>query len=546
MMSSSREIVTLQLGTFSNFIGAHWWNIQESGFSYDSDNPSEINHDVLYREGLTNSGHVTYTPRLIAVDLKGTLNHLPRRGELYDKPSVPDQTDPLWPGDKVEVIQEPSSEKNEFLQLLDATPTCGGDASLENVKCLEEQVNSWSDFLVTRYHPNTVHIINEYEYNSTSKPFEIFNCGVEVWKDQDFQEDFIDRIRRFVEECDNFQGFHLLMDASDGFSGIGASSLQHLEDEYSSKSVLVFPSIPSSPAATPTADCIRAINTALLFPKLNEHSSLFVPICLGSSGWKQPGAAREFPHLKYNINSPYHTSAILAAALDSTTLSYRMRGNNGTLAELCSCLARVGRTAAAASVGIPFPIPEGATLLSMLEQWEGPLWQSLTPACSLNDDRIWVQSVVLRGISQDKLRSPNHNYHDWNPAYRCTTVQEMISLFLSCCSYATASITHTADVPCKVAPPFPNLFSDNILRDGTVGTTPRTDNSGVVSVPVIAGLHSSRSVGDMLESLHTQVTKLKLKSFHQFRSSGLENDEFLASLESLLDFRECYHEEFNV
>ena len=39
---TSREILTIQLGHYSNFIGSHWWNIQESNFSYDPDNPSEI------------------------------------------------------------------------------------------------------------------------------------------------------------------------------------------------------------------------------------------------------------------------------------------------------------------------------------------------------------------------------------------------------------------------------------------------------------------------------------------------------------------------
>lgn len=51
----AREIITLQFGHYANFIGAHWWNTQEAGFQYTSngDTPSEINHDVLYREGST-------------------------------------------------------------------------------------------------------------------------------------------------------------------------------------------------------------------------------------------------------------------------------------------------------------------------------------------------------------------------------------------------------------------------------------------------------------------------------------------------------------
>ena len=91
MSGVTREIVTLQLGHYANFVGAHWWNIQvstvgshafrkvsflskcptcakhsefmlveltcvqESSFVYDTDQkqPREINPDVLFREGRT-------------------------------------------------------------------------------------------------------------------------------------------------------------------------------------------------------------------------------------------------------------------------------------------------------------------------------------------------------------------------------------------------------------------------------------------------------------------------------------------------------------
>lgn len=68
---SSREIITIQCGHYSNFVGTHWWNLQvsvrlcdltdlplfpqESAFSYDEDSkqPKEISTDCTFREGLT-------------------------------------------------------------------------------------------------------------------------------------------------------------------------------------------------------------------------------------------------------------------------------------------------------------------------------------------------------------------------------------------------------------------------------------------------------------------------------------------------------------
>lgn len=66
---SDRAVISLQLGHYSNFVGAHFWNLQESSFVYgggsgDARPKSEICHDVLYREGQTLSREVTYTPRL--------------------------------------------------------------------------------------------------------------------------------------------------------------------------------------------------------------------------------------------------------------------------------------------------------------------------------------------------------------------------------------------------------------------------------------------------------------------------------------------------
>lgn len=56
---SQGEIITLQLGHFANFVGTHWWNIQELGFrsqqgdSACSGGYDDINHDRLFHTGMT-------------------------------------------------------------------------------------------------------------------------------------------------------------------------------------------------------------------------------------------------------------------------------------------------------------------------------------------------------------------------------------------------------------------------------------------------------------------------------------------------------------
>ena len=79
-----KEIVTLQIGGYSNYVGTHWWNIQEASFVYDEKNiETELDHDVLFRAG-HNSRDVTFTPRLVFVDFNKSLGTLPVEGTLYN------------------------------------------------------------------------------------------------------------------------------------------------------------------------------------------------------------------------------------------------------------------------------------------------------------------------------------------------------------------------------------------------------------------------------------------------------------------------------
>ena len=127
-----RAVITLQLGNYSNYVGAHFWNIQEAGFVYSTTGTKslpDISNDVLFREGTSgldkNDSQPTYTPRLVSVDLKGALGCLPLYGDLYnnDMTSIvrlnKSDTVPIWAGE-VKIEKEQEKRKNEFLSHLDA------------------------------------------------------------------------------------------------------------------------------------------------------------------------------------------------------------------------------------------------------------------------------------------------------------------------------------------------------------------------------------------------------------------------------------------
>lgn len=132
-------------------------------------------------------------------DLKGSLKSLSEHGELYDDEIGDQQNNLLWDGNEMETLKDVET-KNEFLTDLET------GHKLHNINYdLENNVEAWSDFLYARYHPSTVNLLQEYRHNSKENSFDIFPLGETMWKSSYFQDDFIDKIRNYVEECDSLQ-----------------------------------------------------------------------------------------------------------------------------------------------------------------------------------------------------------------------------------------------------------------------------------------------------------------------------------------------------
>lgn len=336
------------------------------------------------------------------MDLKGSLKSLPEHGGLYEELREPEKarSEVAWNESRIELQQEDKCESKV-------------DAVIEgNQGNLNENFSVWSDFLYSRFHPRTINVVREYEHGNEEKGFDVFPLGTELWRSEQFQEDFSDKIRQYLEECDNFQGFQILLDANNAFSGLTSACLEYLQDEYERKAVLALPLIPphysdynfdttEGECKSLIKDSLRVLNIALGFSSLAERSSLFVPLSVGSTGWRQPGPKRNFNHLIYDVSfatgrliyllidfslqhtSSFQSSAILATAIDTFSLQYRLKGGGYSLSDLCRDLSPQGRKLAAASVCLPFSINEGDYLLDCLDNWDGPLTRTITPNCSI-------------------------------------------------------------------------------------------------------------------------------------------------------------------
>lgn len=217
-MAAAREVISLQFGHYSNFVGTHFWNIQESLFNYDPNEPSqtEINNDCLFRVGKTQNGDETYTPRMLAFDLKGSLRNLNAEGGLYSTTNHSVE----WEGG-LSVHKSNIEPKNEFQMDIDddqisgkQSTTCSANeceaiAARSKRYDLDEHVTVWSDFIGTQYHPKSVNIIKEYSHEADHFGFDMFGYGQSLYKDIDFQDEFENSLHFFVEECDQLQGFQV-------------------------------------------------------------------------------------------------------------------------------------------------------------------------------------------------------------------------------------------------------------------------------------------------------------------------------------------------
>lgn len=192
---------------------------------------------------------------MLLVDLEGSLKHLPREGELYgnslkrgglddlatskniaDHEAVKKlKEDLVWEPNDLEVVAQAETSKNEFQTDLDKP-----EISIEEKDYnLAENVDTWADFLYTRYHSRTVNIVKQYRHDNEKQSLDTFTRGVELWKTEEFEENFCDSIRQYVEECDFLQGFQTIFDSFNGFSGLATKCLEHMNDEYGKANMAV-------------------------------------------------------------------------------------------------------------------------------------------------------------------------------------------------------------------------------------------------------------------------------------------------------------------
>ncbi|XP_030147366.4 protein misato homolog 1 isoform X2 [Taeniopygia guttata] len=535
------EAVTVQLGHYSGCVGAHWWGLQAAALRRPA-GPAELRAAALLRFGRGPGGTETPAPRLVALELKGGVGALGAAGAGTEPPVT-------WDG-AVADYRERAPRDTGNTGNTGSTGSRGGDAAGDGkgnpgaagTAPVGPQdppsVRLWSDYLNVHLHPKSVYVIRQYLHDGDCGCLEAFGQGESLLQDPACVEELEDRLHFYVEECDYLQGFQVLCDLHNGFSGVGAKVTELLHDEYSRKGILTWGLTPVlSPVGDLQKSFQRLMNTALGIAHLSRHSSLFCPLSLSGSLGIKPEPPVTFPYIKYNASLNYHSSSILAAALDTFTAPYRLCSSQGSMLHFADSLTFSGRKVVAAWAALPFPALSGSSLPDILSAHQDVPWKLLSSWKEQKGSCCFAQSVVLRGICQEKAtRSPLHS---------CESPEQVLQQYLHTQFPGAFSTSHVLQQPCHTQPPFPQFFSPLLTRRGfLLDKAQGISSADVESIPVLAALQSSPGLHRLLWGLCRELQAPNVRRWSSFCTAGLEQDDFQEALEEIKTLAQCYETGF--
>ncbi|KAJ1266068.1 hypothetical protein BS78_08G122700 [Paspalum vaginatum] len=521
-----REVVTVQVGGFANFVGSHFWNFQDELLGLADDPGADpvfrtaaLDMDVLYRAGETHQGVATYCPRLVSVGSRGSLGALSSSGTLGSSSAAAEQHNVVaWSGNVTKSVAKPH-ERNLFLQSLseeEQNPSSSNDQNTAKknvedkdlVESLENGVKFWTDYSKVQYHPQSLYEL--YGSWTDFDRFDHYGTAREVVSEWSQMEEMNERLRFFVEECDHIQGLQFIVDDSGGFSSVAAQYLESIADDYTNTPVLLYcvrnPVSYGSPR-NQRENITRSLHDAVSLSKLSYYCNLMVPIGLPSLSYLSP-------LLSIKDDKHFHSSAICAAAIHSVSVPLRLQhvgpasdsahsSGNLDIGELVHILSDQGRQNMITALDVAMPAPSLADRkdLSNIER----SLHCLTPETNDDDeDPYAVESLVVHGaLDAGGKRASVSQVKD----YICSAFEGRAT---------KPKFSHLSVSPCPlpIPLPFPSIFSSSIGHQGQIlssqdpeGTRPK-GSLDVVSVPMAARLRSSNDVVPFIERRSASLQRL--------------------------------------
>lgn len=418
-----REVVSVQIGGYANYVGAHFWNLQDESLARhpDAGGLVELSSDVLFRRAARPNATLPYAPRLQIIDMSGSFGALaPETGlvrprEAGQAPARAADTTPdsvAWDG-QLERYEKALVPLNRYQLALEQE-----DAGAEGVQGeetgsvsvdvedfgLETNVKYWSDYTKVRFHSRSCYALPGLHYGV--HPFSLFDEGTAVASERCL-EDVYEGLRFFVEECEHLGGLAITCDVFGGFSGFCQRYIAFLREEFgASLPMMVFgagsepaQSGPDPPAAQ-AAYARSALNESLLAVSLSEMDVQYIPL--------RARATQSLPYVHPDLASDFETSAVLGASLDCVLAPTRHLGMQSTMGTLLNVLRPTPATFfSGVALAMPIFKPVAYQRSALLEvpgmaRLSLPLSNERFALSALNPPRGLLSEVAVgRGVAGD-------------------------------------------------------------------------------------------------------------------------------------------------
>ena len=532
---SSGEIITLQLGNYSNFVGTHYWNIQNEQIVPEQDVTEGqylLQKSKLFRnyDEKTQSG--SSKPRLISIDLKGSLHSLSETGSFLscdDDLSSKGACDGL---DDVDLYKQQREEK--------ALSENGSE--LLNPK-------SWTDYMRYDLHSNSLYVVDEYIHTIKDYKFTYCGLGEELYKSSSLADELEDKLHYWVEECDNIEGFQIFCDVHDGFSGIGRSVITDIQEEYGSKSRMLYANWPTRYYETdmpPYLDNItRLVNLAQAIQGFHECVDLYTLSSLRKSLFGNRNDSIKIPSVPYEPSSLYQTSSVLASAINATTLPWRACNRSISMRDVCQQVSQAKWRLAQMSFGAADVLTEQGNTFLESSLRLGGLYDKMMTKIVPNQPRIssvpTTQMMVLYGLPQGKMRpqliSPdilgqlrlNRDTIGWSQSRILELLNEHFypSYGTSSICFAYQNSSNKKGLPLSKKP-------RKMEKNGEAKLISDSSN------PTLASLFTSADSHDLLQELVTLLSKVNVSKFHALQEWGLDADTLCELQEQISNICQVY------
>ncbi|GMM34923.1 Dml1 protein [Saccharomycopsis crataegensis] len=300
-----KEIINISLSHKANHLNTHFYNFQEDFLDYNpsssqksSTNDADLN---VYNNPIISPDKrsVSYSPRLMLWDMRngfGALDEAETYNESLTKTSQTIYNTygiETWNNNQavqqIKINDNKKQKKSDYQEALDKMNLAP--------KLTPQNTMYWSDYSRMIYSPKSFNTLKNWEIDPVhypkgklkylphdspaQKPFNDFDLGVDEWKQNGFNVDYLDtKFRYLLEQCDNLSGINITTECDSGWGGISHEMIPLLKDEFLSKNTIFSWGLYDNSPMKNAQQVVTRIRSILA---LVENSSIFLPISMPES-----------------------------------------------------------------------------------------------------------------------------------------------------------------------------------------------------------------------------------------------------------------------